>query len=102
MRLLGYSLENLGKVNDELRALNPQRKLWLKDKKYSFCVCVCAVMGDSLRSYDCNPPGSCVHGDSPGKNTGVGCHILQGIFPTQGSNHRLLCLLHWQVIFFYL
>ena len=26
--------------------------------------------------------------DSPGKNTGVGCHALpQGIFPTQGSNH---------------
>ena len=31
------------------------------------------------------------------KNTGVGCHLLlQGIFPTQGSNPRLLCLLHWQ------
>ena len=29
--------------------------------------------------------------DSPGKNTGVGCHILlQGIFPTQGLNLRLL------------
>ena len=36
--------------------------------------------------------------DSPGKNTGVGCHaLLQGIFLTQGSNPRLLCLLHWQV-----
>ena len=35
--------------------------------------------------------------DSPGKNTGVGCHALvQGIFPTQGSNLRLLYLLHWQ------
>ena len=22
----------------------------------------------------------------PGKNTRVGCHFLQGIFPTQGSN----------------
>ena len=34
----------------------------------------------------------------PGKNTGVVCHfIFQGIFPTQGSNPRLLCLLHWQV-----
>ena len=33
--------------------------------------------------------------DSPGKNTGVGCHALpQGIFPTQGSNLSLLCLLH--------
>ena len=37
---------------------------------------------------DCSRPGSSVHGDSPGKNTGVGYHfLLQGIFPTQGSNH---------------
>ena len=36
--------------------------------------------------------------DSPGKNTGMGCHALQqGIFPTQGTKPRLLCLLHWQV-----
>ena len=28
--------------------------------------------------------------DSPGKNTGVGCHfLLQGIFPTQGSSLHL-------------
>ena len=39
---------------------------------------------------DCSPPGSSVHGESPGKNTGVGCHaLLQGIFPTQGSNPAL-------------
>ena len=31
------------------------------------------------------------------KNTGVGCRVLlQGIFPTQGSNPRLLHLLNWQ------
>ena len=35
-------------------------------------------------------PSSSVHGDSPGKNTGVGCHaLLQGIFPTQRSNPGL-------------
>ena len=35
--------------------------------------------------------------ESPGKNTGVGYHsLLQGIFPTQGLNLHLLCLLHWQ------
>ena len=40
---------------------------------------------------DCSPPGSSVHGDSPGKNPGVGCHaLLQGIFPIQGSNPGLL------------
>ena len=33
--------------------------------------------------------------DSPGKNTGVGCHaLLQGIFPTQGLTPRLPRLLH--------
>ena len=39
---------------------------------------------------DSSPPGSSLHGHSPGKNTGVGCHaLLQGIFPTQGSNLHL-------------
>ena len=47
---------------------------------------------------DCSPPGSSVHGDSPGKNTGVGCRsLLQGIFPTQGPNLCLFCLRHWQL-----
>ena len=35
--------------------------------------------------------------DSPDKNTGVDCHaLLPGIFPTQGLNLCLLCLLQWQ------
>ena len=35
--------------------------------------------------------------DSPGKNNGMGYYLLlQGIFPTQGLNPHLLCLLHWQ------
>ena len=39
---------------------------------------------------DCGPPGSC-HGDSSGKNAGVGCHfLLQGLFPTQGWDPSLL------------
>ena len=38
-----------------------------------------------------SPPGSSVHGDSPGKNIGVGCHaLLQWIFPTQRSNPGFL------------
>ena len=41
---------------------------------------------------DCSQPGFSVHGDSPGKNTGEGFHaLLQGIFPTQGSNPGPLC-----------
>ena len=38
----------------------------------------------------CSPPASSVYGDSPRKNSGVGCHaLLQGIFLTQGSNPGL-------------
>ena len=36
---------------------------------------------------DSSRPGSSVHGDSSGKNTGVGGHaLLNRIFPTQGQN----------------
>jgi len=39
---------------------------------------------------DCSPPGPSVLGDSPGRNPGVGCHaLLQGMFPTQGSNPEI-------------
>ena len=48
----------------------------------------CPTLCDPM---DCSPPGASVHGDSPGKNTRVGCHsLLQGIFPTQESNPGLL------------
>ena len=48
----------------------------------------CLTLCDPM---DCSPPDSSVHGDSPGKNTGVGCHaFLDGIFPTQGLNPGLL------------
>ena len=51
----------------------------------------CAVLGLAAQScltccdpMDCSPPGSSIHVDSPGINTGVGCHALfQGIFPTR-------------------
>ena len=57
-------------------------------------VCMCAKLLQSCLTLcdpkDCNLPGSCP-GDSPSKNTGVGCPaLLQGIFLTQRSN---LCLL---------
>ena len=60
-------------------------------KSLQLCLILCDPMDYSL-------PGSSVQGDSPGKNTGMGClALLQGIFPTQGSNLHLLHLLHWQV-----
>ena len=78
------------------------------------CACLvsqsCPTLCDPV---DCSPPGSSVHGDSPGKNIGVGCHyLLQSIFPTQGLNlglvhcrrilyqlsHQECCYLHLSVI----
>ena len=39
---------------------------------------------------DCSTPGSSVHGDSPSKSPGMGCHaLLHWIFPTQGLNPDL-------------
>ena len=59
------------------------------------CSVGCPTLCDHM---DCSPPGSSVPGDSPGKNTRVGCQLLlQGIFPIQGLNLCLFCLLHWQV-----
>ena len=63
-------------------------------KSLHLCLILCDPMDYGL-------PGSSVHGDSPGKNTGIGCHgFLQGIFPIQGSNPHLLCLLHCRQIFY--
>ena len=46
---------------------------------------------------DCSPLGSSPW-DFQARILGVGCHfLLQGIFPSQGLNPRLLCLLYWQV-----
>ena len=56
----------------------------------------CAVLSHSVASNSWwhhglySPLGSSAHRDFPEKNTGVGCHaLLQGIFPTQGSNPGL-------------
>ena len=73
----------------------------LSAKSLQLCLTLC-------NSMDCSLPGSLCPWNSPGKNTGVGCHsLLQGIFPTQGLNpcfphcrgilylqHRLGSLLH--------
>ena len=65
----------------------PNHKCW------SQCVLSRSVFNSVNRSL----PGSSVHGDSPGKNTGEGCHfLLRGIFPTWELNPSVLSLLHWQ------
>ena len=70
---------------------------------YIFIIHVCLVT--QLYPTFCDPmdrslPGSFVHGDFPGMHTRMGCHaLLQGIFPTQGSNPGLP---HCRWILYYL
>ena len=79
-----------------IAAMNIAAVLW------TCAVFMHSVMPNSLPLMDCSLPGSSVHGDSPGKNTDMGCHaLLQGIFPNQGSNPGLphcrwilSCLIH--------
>ena len=67
------------------------RKTW---QSLALCCVLCLVIQSHptlCDPTDYSPLGSSVHGDYPGKNTGVGCQaLLQGIFSTQGSNPVLL------------
>ena len=78
------------------------RLLWIfLEQKYLLSYCLLTFFLLSLTSgsvcwtvcdtVDCSLLGSFVHGDSPDKNTGAGCHaFLQRIFPTHGSDQGLL------------
>ena len=105
-------------VDQQVQLISPLNSLLPTSPLYLLCtslvsgldltVCVCACMHTRAHSVaqscptlfspmDCSLPGSSVHWNSPGRNTGVGCHFqLQGIFRSQGSNLHLLCLLPWQ------
>ena len=99
-RLLRLSLTS--RLSPALHRLLPEpvatsvfSKCWhLLNGVYVLCLVAqsCLTLCDPM---DCSPPVCSVRGDSPAKNTGVGCHaLLQGIFPAQGSNLHLLHLLH--------
>ena len=73
--------------------MSPRKSLLLLYLVTQSCPTLCGPM-------DCDRPDSSVLGDSPGKDTEVGCHILsQGIFPVQGSNS---CFPHCRWILYHL
>ena len=79
------------KKNPHIRIFNRYHKV-VKGFTDGFMLCLvtqsCMTLCDPV---NCSPPVSSLHGNSPGKNTGVGCHaLLEEIFPTQGSNPGLL------------
>ena len=54
---------------------------------YYVCVLSGSVMSSSLWLYELKPSRFLCPWNFPDKNTGAGCHfLLQGIFPTLGSN----------------
>ena len=59
----------------------PLSHLGKEERKWS-----CSVMSHSLQHCGLQTTRLLCPWDSPGKNTGVGCHfLLEGIFPTRGS-----------------
>jgi len=59
---------------------------------------VYSAMSNSLWPHGIQPARILCPWNSPGKNTGVGCHyLLQRIFLTKGFNLHLLHHLHWHV-----
>ena len=72
-------------ITPKHQGLDKRQQPCMHAKSLQSCPTLCGPM-------DCSPPGSSVQGNSPCKNTGVGCHaLLQGILPIQGAN---LCLWH--------
>ena len=68
--------------------------------RYGLIVCVCSIAQSCptlCNPMDCGLPDSSVHGMSQARILEwVVISLLQGIFPTQGSNPHFLSLLHWQ------
>ena len=74
----GKELQNWWKRYKELNNRNIRKYTYLNESES------CSVLSDSLRPSGLSPR------NSPGQNTGVGSlSLLQGIFPTQGSNPGL-------------
>ena len=82
------------------KSLHQPRHLYVSGRTYKSVTMVSPPL--QSRTALCDPmdrslQGSSVHGILQPRITGVDCHfLLQGIFPTEGSNPCLLYLLHWQ------
>ena len=91
----GHCLMGVGRSNTTQTGWSRKASLMRQERTHKFCgqqMCAWVLLSHSVVSDFLQPhglclPGSSVHGDSPGKNTAVGCHaLLQGIFPIQGLN----------------
>ena len=59
-------------------------------------MCVLCLVAQSCPALcnplECSPPGSSVHGDSPGKNTGVGCHAPSRGYSQSRDQIQISCI----------
>ena len=87
---------SLSGVEPRPSALPRSNPVGAQNPNYWVSACsVALVVSDSLRPHGVQPARLLCPWDFPGKNTGACCHaLLQGIFPTQGLNPCLLCLLY--------
>ena len=89
---LGFCTKcNRNRREPQANQTNPAAKMRANISKIYSVLCLvaqsCPTLCDPMNH---SPLDSSVHGNSPGQNTGVCCHaLLQGIFPTQGSNPGL-------------
>ena len=89
-------------ANQKIRPDGLEGNLWCPSQSCStssVCGCVCVCVSQKLNCvWPFMTPWTVAHQaplqNFPSRNTGVGCHVLlQGNYPTQGLNPRLL---HWQ------
>ena len=75
---------------------------WMETYRSSSSLCMCAQLLSPVQFFAIpwTTAGQILSPwNTAGKNTEVGCHfLLHEVFPIQGSNPPLLCLLHWQAI----
>ena len=84
--LAGTWVDVEGIMLSEVNQTEKEITIWY----HLYVLCLVAQLCPTLfNPMDCSPPGSSVLGHSPGKNTGVGCHALLQIFPTQWSSPGL-------------
>ena len=58
----------------------------------SLCAKLSCSVVSLCNTMDCSPPGSSVHGHSPGKNTGVGCHTLSRVSNQPRDQTQVSCI----------
>ena len=69
--------------------------LWEEPSKHCCCCCITSVVSDSVRPHRQQATRLPRPWDSPGKNTGVGCHFLLQCMKVKSLSHVRLLVTPW-------